>query len=145
MEIDEECIRLIALRQPKAIDLRFITTAMKVTSKLERMGDLAVNIAERAAELNEEPELKPYIDILKMSDIAQSMTRDVLDAFVRRDAQWAADVIARDDEIDDLKVEIITELSLLTAQAPSRVIMAMKISFVAQYLNPTTIHNELYG
>ena len=65
VEIDEECTRLIALRQPVAADLRFITTAIKVTSELERMGDLAVNIAERATELNEEPELKPYIDIPK--------------------------------------------------------------------------------
>ncbi|MGE5301629.1 MAG: phosphate signaling complex protein PhoU, partial [Acidobacteriota bacterium] len=71
VEIDEESIRLIALRQPKAGDLRFITTAMKITTDLERMGDLAVNIAERAVELNEEPILKPYIDIPRMREIAQ--------------------------------------------------------------------------
>ena len=101
---------------------------------------MAVNIAERTAELNEEPELKPYFDIPKMSDIAQGMTRDVLDAFVHRDAQRAADVVARDNEIDDLEVEIIKELSLLTAHDPSRVIMAMKISFVAQYLKRIADH-----
>lgn len=134
VEIGEECIRLTALCQPDAIDIGFITTAMKVTSELERMGDLAVNIAERAAELNEEPELKSYINIPKMSDMAQGMTQDVVNAFVRRDAQWATDVIARVDEIDDLKVEILKELSLLRAQDPSSVIRAIKISFIAQYL-----------
>ena len=140
VEIDEACIRLIALRQPKAIDLRFITTAMKVTSELERMGDLAVNIANRSTELNEEPELKPYIDIPKMSDLARGMTRDVLNAFVSRDAQLAAAVIAGDDEIDDLKVEVLRELSLLTAQDPSMVNRAMKISFVAHYLERIADH-----
>ena len=140
VEIDEACIRLIALRQPKAIDLRFITTAMKVTSELERMGDLAVNIANRATELNEESELKPYIDIPKMGKIARGMTRDVLNAFVSRDAQLAADVIARDDEIDDLKVEVLRELSLLTAQDPSMANRAMKISFVAHYLERIADH-----
>src|SRR4030065_2950333 len=74
--IDEECVRLIALRQPMARDLRFITTAMKITTDLERMGDLAVNIAERAIELNEEPQLKPYIDIPRMAEISEGMVRD---------------------------------------------------------------------
>ena len=140
VEIDEECIRLIALREPKAADLRFITTAMKVTSELERMGDLAVNIAERAIELNTEPKLKPYIDIPKMSEIAQGMTRDVLAAFVRRDAQAAAAVIARDDEIDQLNLAVIRELSFLTNQDPSGINRAIKISFVAHYLERIADH-----
>ena len=140
VEIDEECIRLIALREPKAADLRFITTAMKVTSELERMGDLAVNIAERATELNEEPELKPYIDIPKMSEIAQSMTRDVLDALVQRDAQAAAAVIARDDEIDRLNIAVMRELSFLTNHDPSGVNRAIKISLVAHYLERIADH-----
>jgi phosphate transport system protein len=83
VEIDEECIRLIALRQPKAKDLRFITTAMKITTDLERMGDLAVDIAERAIELNEEPRLKPYIDVPRMAEITEAMVRDALDALVK--------------------------------------------------------------
>jgi phosphate transport system protein len=87
VEIDEASIRLIALRQPKGSDLRFITTAMKITTDLERMGDLAVNIAQRAVELNKEPLIKQYVDIPRMRDIAQGMTRDVLDAFVKRDAR----------------------------------------------------------
>ncbi len=134
VEIDEECIRLIALRQPRARDLRFITTAMKITTDLERMGDLAVNIAERALELNEEPLLKPYIDIPRMSQLAQGMTRDALDAFVKGDRKLAMDVIMRDDEVDDLKHEVLRELLFFMVQDPATASRAMKISFVAQYL-----------
>jgi len=140
VEIDEESIKLIALRQPKASDLRFITTAMKITTDLERMGDLAVNIAERALELNEEPLLKPYIDIPRMAELAKGMTRDALDAFVRRDKKLAMDVIMRDDEVDDLKHEVLKELAFFMAQDPSTVSRAMKISFVAQYLERIADH-----
>ena len=140
VEIDEESIRLIALRQPKAGDLRFITTAMKITTDLERMGDLAVNIAERAIELNEEPILKPYIDIPRMREIAQGMMRDALDAFVRKDKRLAMDVIIRDDEVDDLKHEVLKELAFFMAQDPTTVYRAMKISFVAQYLERLADH-----
>ncbi|MDA8103920.1 MAG: phosphate signaling complex protein PhoU [Nitrospiraceae bacterium] len=140
VEIDEESIRLIALRQPKAGDLRFITTAMKITTDLERMGDLAVNIAERAIELNEEPILKPYIDIPRMREIAQGMMRDALDAFVRKDKRLAMDVIMRDDEVDDLKHEVLKELAFFMAQDPTTVYRAMKISFVAQYLERLADH-----
>jgi len=140
VEIDEESIRLIALRQPKAGDLRFITTAMKITTDLERMGDLAVNIAERALELNEEPILKPYIDIPKMREIAQAMTRDALDAFVRKDKKLATDVIMRDDEVDDLKHLVLQELATFMIKDPSTVTRAMKISFVAQYLERIADH-----
>jgi phosphate transport system protein len=140
VEIDEESIRLIALRQPKAGDLRFVTTAMKITADLERMGDLAVNIAERALELNEEPILKPYIDIPRMREIAQGMTRDALDAFVRKDKKLAKDVIMRDDEVDDLKHEVLKELAFFMAQDPTTVFRAMKISFVAQYLERIADH-----
>jgi phosphate transport system protein len=140
VEIDEESIKLIALMQPKAVDLRFITTAMKITTDLERMGDLAVNIAERALELNEEPLLKPYIDIPRMAAIARGMTRDALDAFVSKDTRLAMDVIMRDDEVDDLKHEVLKELALFMAQDPATVSRAMKISFVAQYLERFADH-----
>lgn len=140
VEIDEESIRLIALRQPKATDLRFITIAMKITTDLERMGDLAVNIAERALELNEEPVLKPYIDIPKMTEIAQGMTRDALDAFVRKNKKLATDVIMRDDEVDDLKHEVLKELAFFMVQDPTTVHRAMKVSFVAQYLERIADH-----
>jgi len=140
VEIDEESIRLIALRQPMASDLRFITMAMKITTDMERMGDLAVNIAERALELNEEPVLKPYIDIPKMRTIAQGMTRDALDAFVRKDKNLAMDVIMRDDEVDDLKHDVLQELALYMSKDPSTVSRAMKVSFVAQYLERIADH-----
>ena len=84
VEIDEECIRLIALRQPVGVDLRFITTAMKIVTDLERIGDLAVDICERAMELNLEPQLKPYIDIPRMAEISMQMLKGALDAFVNR-------------------------------------------------------------
>lgn len=140
VEIDEESIRLIALRQPMASDLRFITTAMKITTDLERMGDLAVNIAERALELNEEPVLKPYIDIPRMREIAQKMTRDALDAFVRKDEALARDVIMRDDEVDYLKHEVLKELAVFMVQDPTTVTRAMKVSFIAQYLERLADH-----
>lgn len=140
VEIDEESIRLIALRQPKAKDLRFITMAMKITTDLERMGDLAVNIAERALELNQEPVLKPYIDIPKMRSIAQRMTRDALDAFVRKDKKLAMDVIMRDDEVDDLKYAVLKELASFMTQDPTTVSRAMKVSFVATYLERIADH-----
>jgi len=140
VEIDEASIRLIALRQPCAGDLRFITTAMKITTDIERMGDLAVNIAERALELNDEPILKPYIDIPKMREVAQGMIRDALDAFVRRDKKLAMEVIMRDDEVDDLKAEVLRELLFFMIQDPSTASRAMKISFVAQYLERFADH-----
>jgi phosphate transport system protein len=140
VQIDEECIRLIALMQPMAGDLRFLTTAMKITTDLERMGDNSVNIAERALELNREPILKPYIDIPHMSQIAQGMTRDALDAFVRRDKKLAMDVIMRDDEVDDLKYGIFEELISYMVRDPNTVSRAMKISFVAQYLERIADH-----
>jgi phosphate transport system protein len=140
VEIDEESIRLIALRQPKAVDLRFITMAMKITTDLERMGDLAVNIGERALELNQEPILKPYIDIPRMQRIAQGMTRDALDAFVRKDRRLAMDVILRDDSVDDLKYEVLKELAFFMVQDPATVTRAMKVSFIAQYLERIADH-----
>ena len=140
VEIDEDSIRLIALRQPKAGDLRFITTAMKITTDLERMGDMAVNIAERALELNEEPILKPYIDIPRMKEIAQGMTRDALDAFVRKDKKLAMDVIMRDDEVDDLQHEVLKELAFFMVQDPTTVTRAMKISFITRYIERIADH-----
>ncbi|MCJ7833184.1 MAG: phosphate signaling complex protein PhoU, partial [Deltaproteobacteria bacterium] len=97
VNIDEECIRLIALRQPTAGDLRFVTTAMKITTDLERMGDYAVDICERALELNEEPQLKPYIDIPRMAEIAEGMVHDALQAFLEKNTALAYEVVNRDD------------------------------------------------
>jgi phosphate transport system protein len=108
--IEETCLKLLALQQPMAIDLRFITSAMKIITDLERMGDQAVNIAERAISLNQEPQLKPYIDLPRMAEITQSMVKDVLDAFVKQDSQLARSVCARDDLVDGLKDQVFREL-----------------------------------
>lgn len=132
--IDEECVRLLALKQPMGKDLRFITTAMKITTDLERIGDNAVNIAERALELNQEALLKPYIDIPRMSRIVQGMVRNTIDAFVNEDARLAREVIIRDDEVDDLNELVWKELMFIMTQDPSTVSRAVKITYVSKYL-----------
>lgn len=140
VQIDEDCIRLIALMQPKAGDLRFLTTAMKITADLERMGDLSEDVAERAIELNEEPPLKPYIDIPRMADIAQSMLSDALNALMRRDTAAAYAVIKRDDEVDSLTVQIFHELMFFMIQDPKTVSRAVKITYIAKYLERIADH-----
>ena len=140
VEIDEECTRLIALRQPKARDLRFIITAMKITTDLERMGDLAVNIAERAIELNEEPQLKPYIDIPRMAEIAQDMVRDALDAFVRGCSELPYEIIKREDEVDVLTEQVFNELLVFMMRDPNTVTRATRITYVAKYLERIADH-----
>ena len=140
VEIDEECIRLIALRQPKARDLRFITTAMKITTDIERIGDLAENIAERAIEINEEPQLKPYIDIPRMAEIAQEMVRESLDAFVMGCSSLPYEVIKRDDEVDNLNAQVFNELLFYMIQDPNTVTRAIKINYVSKYLERIADH-----
>ncbi len=140
VEIDEDCIRLIALRQPMGGDLRFLTTAMKITTDLERMGDLAVNIAQRSLKIKGETILTPFVDIPRMREIAQGMTRDALDAFVNRDKKLAMDVIMRDTKIDDLKHTTLSELMMYMTEDPSRICWAMQMSFVAQYLERIADH-----
>ena len=110
VEIDEDCVRMLALFQPTAGDLRFVTTAMKVSTDLERMADQAVNISQRALELNEESQLKPYIDIPIMSQLSQKMLRECLDAFVRKDVALAREVIESDNKVDALKNQVFREL-----------------------------------
>ncbi|MDO8746453.1 MAG: phosphate signaling complex protein PhoU [Thermodesulfovibrionales bacterium] len=140
VEIDEECIRLIALRQPRAGDLRLITTAMKITTDLERIGDLAVDVSERVLELNEEPQLKPYIDIPRMAEIAQGMVRDALDAFVKRDSALARDVLVRDDLVDNLNWQVFNELLFFMIQDPKTVSRAVKITYVSKYIERIADH-----
>src|SRR3989338_2813252 len=110
IEIDEQCLKLLALMQPIAIDLRFITSAMKIGNDLERMGDQAVNIAERTLELLRQPQLKPLIDIPRMATLAQKMVKDSLDAFVNKDTNLARDVCVRDDQVDNLNDQVFREL-----------------------------------
>ncbi|MDA8085219.1 MAG: phosphate signaling complex protein PhoU [Nitrospiraceae bacterium] len=134
VKIDEECIELIALRQPMGRDLRFLTTAMKITTDLERIADNAVNIAERALELDEEPILKPYIDIPRMAEISGEMVKDAIDAFLNEDTELAIRVIKQDDEIDDLNESVLMELTFVMTQDPGTVSRAMKVSYISKYL-----------
>jgi phosphate transport system protein len=140
VSVDEECIRLIALRQPTAGDLRFITTAMKITTDLERMGDYAVDICERALELNEEPQLKPYIDIPRMAEIAEGMVRDALQAFLEKNTALAYEVIKRDDEVDQLTVQTFNELLLFMIKDSTTITRAIKISYISKYLERIADH-----
>jgi phosphate transport system protein len=140
IRIDEECVRLIALRQPMARDLRFITTAMKITTDLERMGDLAVNIAERATELNEEPQLKPFVNIPKMAEISEGMVKDSLDAFVKGCSELPYEVIKRDDEVDDLTVKNFEELLAFMIRDPKIIPLAVKRTYIAKYLERIADH-----
>jgi phosphate transport system protein len=139
-EMDERCIRLLALHQPAASDLRFITTGLKITTDLERIGDNAVNICERVVELNQEPQLKPYIDIPRMAEIAQSMVKDSLDAFMRDDTTLAEEVIDRDDEVDQLNYQIYRELLSYMAEDPQTIPRATRILFVSKYLERIADH-----
>ncbi len=140
VEIDEECIRLIALRQPKAGDLRGIITAMKITTDLERIGDLAVNIAERALELNQEPQLKPYIDVPKMAEIAEEMVRDSLDMFVAGCKELPDDFVNKEKYIDDLNVQVFNELLLYMIQDQQTITRATRITYVSKYLERIADH-----
>jgi phosphate transport system protein len=140
VKIDEECVRLIALRQPMARDLRMITTAMKITTDLERMGDLAVNIAERALELNEEPQLKPFENIPTMADATQSMVRDTLDAFIVGCSKLPYEVIRKDDVVDELTVKNFKELLALMIQDPKIIPLAVKRTYIAKYLERIADH-----
>jgi phosphate transport system protein len=139
-DMDERCVRLLALHQPAASDLRFITTGLKITTDLERIGDNAVNICERAIELNQEPQLKPYIDIPRMAEIAQSMVKDSLDAFMRDDTTLAEEVIDRDDEVDQLNYQIYRELLSYMAEDPQTIPRATRILFVSKYLERIADH-----
>jgi len=119
--IDEECLKLLALHQPRAADLRFITSAMRINTELEGIGDQAVNIAEGAVSLNREPQLKRYIDIPRIAGVTQSMVKDVLDAFVNGDAKLARSVCERDDQVDFINEQVFQEL-LNYMMADSRII-----------------------
>jgi phosphate transport system protein len=138
--IDEMCLRLLALRQPVATDLRFITSAMKINTDLERMGDQAVNIGERAISLNQEPQLKPYIDIPRIAEIAQSMVKDVLDAFVTRNSKLARSVCERDDLVDGLNNQVFRELLTYMMSDPKTTTRAVHLMIVCRCLERIADH-----
>jgi phosphate transport system protein len=140
VEIEEECIRFLAIWQPTGSNLRFITTAIKIITDLERMGDLAVDICERAIELNDEPPLKPYIDIPRMAEAAQKMLKDSLDAFVARDAELALSVCAADDFVDNLNHQIFNELLVYMLQDPKNISRAVRLTYITKYLERIADH-----
>ena len=140
VDIDDLCIRLLALRQPAGRDLRFITTGLKITTDLERIGDMAVNVCERAIELNQEPRLKPYIDIPRMAQIAQRMIHESLDSFVREDTDLALKVCNDDEEVDELNRQIFRETITYMLSDPQTINRAIKIASLSKYLERIADH-----
>ena len=140
VEIDEESIRLLALHQPAARDLRLVTTAMKIATELERISDLSENVSERVIELNEEPQLKPYIDIPMMGNMARVMVKHSIDAFVKEDSQLARKVLADDDYVDDLMEQLFRELLSYMLEDTRTISRAIRLSFIAKYLERMADH-----
>ena len=140
VEVDEQCVNLLALHQPAAGDLRFITTAMKIVTDLERIGDQAVNIAQRVLELNREPQLKPYIDLPRMADRAQCMVKESLDAFVAGDTALARQVCAADAEVDALKEQIFRELLTFMMEDPRTVSRAIRVILISRFMERVADH-----
>lgn len=140
IEIDELCLRLLALYQPKAIDLRFITAAMKINNDLERIADQAVNIAERTQEIIKQPLLKPLIDISRMATIAQKMVKDSIDALVNKDEALARDVCKRDDEVDNLNDQVFRELLTYMMQDPKTITRAVELILLGRHLERIADH-----
>jgi phosphate transport system protein len=140
VEIDEESIRLLALHQPASRDLRLVTTAMKIATELERISDLAENVSERVIELNEEPQLKPYIDIPMMGNMARMMVKQSIDAFVKDDAQLARKVLTDDDFVDNLMEQLFRELLSFMLEDTRTISRAIRLSFIAKYLERMADH-----
>lgn len=144
-EIDEACHSVLVRRQPAAVDLRLLIAVMKITADLERMGDSAVNIAQATDSLNEEPLLKPYVDLPKMSQKVQEMVRSSLDAFVRRDAELALTVCRGDDEIDTLYRRLFDELMQMMVADRNAVRRAVHLLLIARNLERIADHATNIG
>jgi phosphate transport system protein len=140
IEIDDRCVKLLALRQPTATDLRFITMAMRLSGELERIGDQAVNIAHRAEELNREPLLKPLVDIPRMADHAQGMIHNSLDAFVYAKPNLAREVIKRDEKVDLLNRQLHRELTSFMIEDPHTITRCLNLMSVAHNLERIADH-----
>ncbi len=140
VEIDEFCLKLLALRQPAARDLRFITTAIKVNYDLERIGDLAVNVSEHVLELNKESQLKPYIDLPTMASIVQTMVKESLEAFVKEDVELAMKVTRDDEKVDQLLDQIFRELLTYMGQDLRTITRATRLLFISKYLERAADH-----
>jgi len=145
IEIDDRAIKMIALHQPAAVDLRFLITAIKINSELERMGDMAINICQATRELLKHPLLKPLIDIPRMAEIARKMVKDSLDAFVKQDAVLAKSVCERDDEVDDLKDQVFRELLTYMMSDPNAIQRAMDLILISRHLERIADHSTNIG
>ncbi|MES1204974.1 MAG: phosphate signaling complex protein PhoU [Pseudomonadota bacterium] len=143
--IDELCMQVLARRQPVASDLRFLTTALKLVTDLERIGDLGVNICERVLELNGEPPLKPYIDLPNMTREVQEMLHEALDAFVAADVERAQRVIARDKNVDAYYTQIFRELLTYMMEDPRNIFRATRLQSIAKYLERIGDHATNLG
>jgi phosphate transport system protein len=141
IEIDELATRMLALFQPMARDLRFITAVIKINNDLERMGDLAVNITERAMTLMREPAVKPLVDIPRIADLAESMVHRALDAFAKHDADLARDVLLADDAVDRLRDAVYDELLTFMQEERSTINRAVSLMFIAQNLERIADHS----
>jgi phosphate transport system protein len=140
VEVDEFCLKLLALRQPAARDLRFITTAIKINYDLERIGDMAVNICERVLELNQEHQLKPYIDLPTMAGTVQLMVKESLDAFVKEDVELALKVTRDDEKVDQLLDQIFRELLTYMMQDLRTITRATRLLFISKNLERMADH-----
>ena len=134
IELDGRCVKLLALHQPMAVDLRVILSAVKINTDLERVGDLAVNIAEAAVRYLSHPPVKELIDIPRMAEIAHGMLRDALDAFVRRDTALAQQVLDADDALDALKTQVFRELLTYMLQDPQTIEPSLDLILVSRHL-----------
>lgn len=139
-EVDELAMRILATRQPVASDLRFITTALKIVTDLERIGDLCVNICERVIELNEEPPLRPANDLATLADEATAVVHEALDALVARDVERATALLGRDDGIDEHYARIFKGLLELMAKEPAAIYRATRVQSIAKYLERIADH-----
>jgi phosphate transport system protein len=142
VDLEEKCIRLLALRQPAARDLRFITTAIKITGHLERIGDMAANIAEKVIILNELPQIKPYVDLPRMVEISRGMIRKSLDAMVREDIVLAKQVREEDTVIDQLNDQIFRELLTFMMEDPRKIQVCLYIMQISKSLERIADHAE---
>jgi phosphate transport system protein len=133
-EVDELCLRILAMRQPVASDLRFITTALKIVTDLERVGDIGVNICERVAELNEEPPLPEIIDVSSLADESLNVLHEALDALVARDVDRATALLRADDTIDEHYTKIFQQVLAMMSRDPSAIFRATRIQSIAKYL-----------
>jgi len=134
MMVEEQAVQLLALQQPVAVDLRFLVGVLKINNDLERIGDHAVNIAEGAQRLFGQKPFKPFIDIQYMAEVAMSMLKQSLDAFVNRDAELAKRVIQKDDILDEKQVSIIRELLTYMAEHPSLITYCLELISVSKNL-----------